>query len=432
MKETNSIQDLQNGVGNGGYEHMRHHISLSDFDLLPASDGLLDQVISSVPSSSSWPDFSKSQQSHWQPSHDSHHFLSPLPVCSLNSAVDDGAYNFENRSSVHLASRLQQNHNNGSEGGVSAGESKAALMFHRQFSLNRGFTGTGFRSPNVLLEERLNFTDDDLNDGILLSANDTKYEALYNGSIAQPSSELHHVHHNDPQLYPDPNHGAPPVPPMTQGLASTGSVATGGGPPPAQPKQPRARARRGQATDPHSIAERLRRERIAERMKSLQELVPNANKTDKASMLDEIIDYVKFLQLQVKVLSVSRLGGAAAAAPLLAMMSSEGARDSIEGGARSGNTKPASSSSNNSDTMRLTEQQVAKLMEDDMGTAMQYLQGKGLCLMPISLASSISPSARSNLIAKNSPPGAATNGGSPFSPTSATAVKGTICEDPSS
>uniref|UniRef100_A0A7N0TWD4 Uncharacterized protein n=1 Tax=Kalanchoe fedtschenkoi TaxID=63787 RepID=A0A7N0TWD4_KALFE len=37
----------------------------------------------------------------------------------------------------------------------------------------------------------------------------------------------------------------------------------------APPKQ-RVRARRGQATDPHSIAERLRRERIAERMKGLQ------------------------------------------------------------------------------------------------------------------------------------------------------------------
>ena len=44
---------------------------------------------------------------------------------------------------------------------------------------------------------------------------------------------------------------------------------------------------------------------------------------DKASMLDEIIDYVKFLQLQVKVLSMSRLGGAAAVAPLVADMSSE-------------------------------------------------------------------------------------------------------------
>lgn len=40
--------------------------------------------------------------------------------------------------------------------------------------------------------------------------------------------------------------------------------------------------------------------------------------------------------------------------------------------------------------MTVTENQVAKLMEEDMGTAMQYLQGKGLCLMPISLATAIS------------------------------------------
>jgi hypothetical protein len=78
------------------------------------------------------------------------------------------------------------------------------------------------------------------------------------------------------------------------------------------------RARRGQATDPHSIAERLRRERIAERMRALQELVPNTNKTDRAAMLDEILDYVKFLRLQVKVLSMSRLGGAGAVAQLVA------------------------------------------------------------------------------------------------------------------
>ncbi|XWS57684.1 hypothetical protein CRYUN_Cryun09bG0194400 [Craigia yunnanensis] len=82
--------------------------------------------------------------------------------------------------------------------------------------------------------------------------------------------------------------------------------------------RPRVRARRGQATDPHSIAERLRRERIAERMKALQDLVPSCNKTDRAAMLDEIVDYVKFLRLQVKVLSMSRLGAAGAVAQLVA------------------------------------------------------------------------------------------------------------------
>ncbi|KAF3325510.1 Transcription factor bHLH69 [Carex littledalei] len=63
---------------------------------------------------------------------------------------------------------------------------------------------------------------------------------------------------------------------------------------------PRVRARRGMATDPHSIAERHRRERIAERMHNLHDLVPNSNKTDRATMLDEVIDYVKFLKLQIK------------------------------------------------------------------------------------------------------------------------------------
>ncbi|KAJ6306573.1 hypothetical protein OIU78_021815 [Salix suchowensis] len=39
--------------------------------------------------------------------------------------------------------------------------------------------------------------------------------------------------------------------------------------------------------------------------------------TDRATMLDEIVDYVKFLRLQVKVLSMSRLGAAGAVAPLV-------------------------------------------------------------------------------------------------------------------
>lgn len=36
------------------------------------------------------------------------------------------------------------------------------------------------------------------------------------------------------------------------------------------------------------------------------------------------------------------------------------------------------------------EQEVVKLMESNVTTAMQYLQNKGLCLMPIALASAIS------------------------------------------
>lgn len=65
------------------------------------------------------------------------------------------------------------------------------------------------------------------------------------------------------------------------------------------------RAKRGQATNNHSLAERFRREKINERMKHLQDLVPGCNKiTGKAMMLDEIINYVQSLQRQVEFLSM--------------------------------------------------------------------------------------------------------------------------------
>ncbi|GMI64369.1 CRY2-interacting bHLH 3 [Hibiscus trionum] len=65
------------------------------------------------------------------------------------------------------------------------------------------------------------------------------------------------------------------------------------------------RARRGEATDSHSLAERVRREKISERMKFLQDLVPGCNKViGKAVMLDEIINYVQSLQRQVEFLSM--------------------------------------------------------------------------------------------------------------------------------
>ncbi|TYH37893.1 hypothetical protein ES332_D12G072600v1 [Gossypium tomentosum] len=65
------------------------------------------------------------------------------------------------------------------------------------------------------------------------------------------------------------------------------------------------RARRGQATDSHSLAERARREKISKKMKCLQDLVPGCNKvTGKAGMLDEIINYVQSLQRQVEFLSM--------------------------------------------------------------------------------------------------------------------------------
>jgi hypothetical protein len=121
------------------------------------------------------------------------------------------------------------------------------------------------------------------------------------------------------------------------------------------------RARRGQATDSHSLAERViltaellgkhlcarapccswaptdrpdlrralelmaertdvqvRRERISERMRYLQELVPGCSKvTGKAGMLDEIINYVQSLQKQVEVPTDRPVCLPASSSPLL-------------------------------------------------------------------------------------------------------------------
>ncbi|CAL5395371.1 unnamed protein product [Camellia sinensis] len=226
----------------------------------------------------------------------------------------------------------------------------------------------GFHQPFIPLGLSLDNGRDSVNGGGAFSGKSER-ESVNMGSLFPVFEHLqpHSVRHSAPQVF----HGQP-----THNTTMTLPH------PPAI--RPRVRARRGQATDPHSIAERLRRERIAERMRALQELVPSCNKTDRAAMLDEILDYVKFLRLQVKVLSMSRLGGAGAVAQLVAdipLSSIEG--DNSEGGCN----QQAWDKWSDHDI----EQEVAKLMEEDVGAAMQYLRSKALCIMPISLAALIYP-----------------------------------------
>ncbi|OEL23709.1 hypothetical protein BAE44_0015273, partial [Dichanthelium oligosanthes] len=64
--------------------------------------------------------------------------------------------------------------------------------------------------------------------------------------------------------------------------------------------------RRSRSAEFHNFSERRRRDRINEKLKALQELLPNCTKTDKVSMLDEAIDYLKSLQLQLQMLVMGK------------------------------------------------------------------------------------------------------------------------------
>ncbi|GFY85011.1 basic helix-loop-helix (bHLH) DNA-binding superfamily protein [Actinidia rufa] len=215
----------------------------------------------------------------------------------------------------------------------------------QQLSTAVGGSGSGFQQPFVPLGLSLDNGRDDLSSGAFAVKNERESVNMASLFPAFEHLQPHSLRQNVPQAF----HGQP-IPSTTVSVPQLPAI------------RPRVRARRGQATDPHSIAERLRRERIAERMKALQELVPSCN----------------------KVLSMSRLGGAGAVAQLVAdipLSSVEG--ENSEGGC----SQSAWDKWSNHDI----EQEVAKLMEEDVGAAMQYLQTKALCIMPISLAALIYP-----------------------------------------
>ncbi|RAL50525.1 hypothetical protein DM860_014467 [Cuscuta australis] len=70
------------------------------------------------------------------------------------------------------------------------------------------------------------------------------------------------------------------------------------------PDQRGLRSKRSRAAELLNLSQRRRRNKINEKMRALQELIPNCNKTDKASILDEAILYLKTLQLQVQIMSM--------------------------------------------------------------------------------------------------------------------------------
>ncbi|MCL7028079.1 hypothetical protein MKW94_030081 [Papaver nudicaule] len=244
-------------------------------------------------------------------------------------------------------------------------ETDANVFGNRYLSDDKNVNVRNFNSSASPQEELLGLPSFTANQGIPVTRTHGQHSQMQLPQLSEGNPTAHLTDQN-------------PVSQLPHSSVTPGGGCNGG-------IKPRIRARRGQATDPHSIAERLRREKIADRMKNLQELVPNASRADKSSMLDEIIEYVKFLQLQVKVLSMSRLGAAGAVVPLITESETEGSGNLL----LSPSTGQEGDHSDSQDNAAF-EEELVKLMESNVTAAMQYLQTKGLCLMPIALAGAIS------------------------------------------
>lgn len=69
-------------------------------------------------------------------------------------------------------------------------------------------------------------------------------------------------------------------------------------------KKSPSNSKRMRTAEMHNQSERKRRVKINDKLRALQELIPNGNKPDKASLLDAVIEYVKLLQSQLQVMSM--------------------------------------------------------------------------------------------------------------------------------
>ncbi|XP_052210986.1 transcription factor LRL2-like [Diospyros lotus] len=130
-----------------------------------------------------------------------------------------------------------------------------------------------------------------------------------------------------------------------------------------KPHNQKVSRRRATAND------RSRRLRIDERLDALQELLPHPKEGSKLSLLDDIIDHIKYLQLQLKELSQSRLGGESISNPSIFF---EGYGHYLVNEQQMLNEP--------------LEEMMGKLLEVNPAAATQLLDSRGLIIFPPDLA----------------------------------------------
>ncbi|KAH7677016.1 Myc-type basic helix-loop-helix (bHLH) domain-containing protein [Dioscorea alata] len=117
-----------------------------------------------------------------------------------------------------------------------------------------------------------------------------------------------------------------------------------------------------------ALRDKLRRAKISEAIKAFENSMPFSEKRCQESVLDDVIDYIKFLKLQLKVLSQSRLGGEAETFPFVQL---EGYGHYL--------LHPQMSS-------EPLEEVMGQMLETDMQAANELLESKGLTILPCDLA----------------------------------------------